>query len=162
MSIFLNMFFDKALRIVVHGLPLFLPDSPPNSLLLLCKSRHSPTNLLRSRCASRLASFPPPPNSLLLLYKSRHSPTNLLHSQHLGPPYDLPYFRTYHLHLAMPGFATRLAVRDYMTERWVKCTNSYMYYFLPQFIHVLFFVSPQGTVLSHKRKVQGKANALCC
>ncbi len=23
-------------------------------------------------------------------------------------------------------------------------------------------MSPQGTVLSHKRKVQGKANALCC
>ncbi len=25
----------------------------------------------------------------------------------------------------------------------------------------MFFMSPQGTVLSHKRKVQGKANALC-
>ncbi len=25
-----------------------------------------------------------------------------------------------------------------------------------------YFVSPQGTVLSHKRKVQGKAHALCC
>ncbi len=26
----------------------------------------------------------------------------------------------------------------------------------------MLFVSPQGAVLSHKRKVQGKVNALCC
>ena len=33
---------------------------------------------------------------------------------------------------------------------------------VPLKVTYTYLVSPQGTVLSHKRKVQGKASALCC